>query len=87
MARNISLSLDFHQMVGFEEAEVKGILEKIDMPIEQIPVAINDMHLWYDGYLFAQKAINRLYNPNMVLYFAQEYQLRFSYQISQTLLL
>jgi hypothetical protein len=74
MSKNISLSLDFHQMVGFDEAEVKGILEKIDMPNEQIPDAVNDMQLWYNGYLFAQKATKRLYNPNMVLYFAQEYQ-------------
>ena len=74
ISKNITLSLDFHQMVGFDEAEVKGILEKIDMPNEQIPDAVNDMRLWYNGYLFAQKATNRLYNPNMVLYFAQEYQ-------------
>jgi hypothetical protein len=73
IATNITLSADFHQMVGFDEAEVQGILAAIDMPEEQIPSTINDLHLWYDGYLFSRKAKNRLFNPNMVLYFAQEY--------------
>jgi hypothetical protein len=73
IATNITLSADFHQMVGFDEAEVSGILASIDIPEEQIPATINDLHLWYDGYLFSRKAQNRLFNPNMVLYFAQEY--------------
>jgi hypothetical protein len=73
IATNITLDADFHQMVGFDEAEVKGILAGIDMPQEQIPATINDLHLWYDGYLFSIDSAKRLYNPNMVLYFVQEY--------------
>jgi hypothetical protein len=73
IATNITLDADFHQMVGFDEAEVKGILAGIDMPQEQIPATINDLHLWYDGYLFSIDSDKRLYNPNMVLYFVQEY--------------
>ncbi len=74
IARNISLKQEFHQMVGFDEAEVQGILEGIGVPEEQIPTTINDLHLWYNGYLFSIEAKNRVYNPIMVLYFAQEYQ-------------
>jgi hypothetical protein len=73
IASNITLAADFHQMVGFEEAEVSRILAAIDMPEAQIPATLNDLHLWYDGYLFSRKAQNRVFNPNMVLYFAQEY--------------
>jgi hypothetical protein len=73
IASNITLDADFHQMVGFEEAEVQRILEGIDMPQEQIPATIADLHLWYDGYLFCVDADKRLFNPNMVLYFVQEY--------------
>jgi Predicted AAA-ATPase/PD-(D/E)XK nuclease superfamily len=73
IAKNISLSRTFHQMVGFEESEVGGILAGIDMPTEQIPDTLNDMRLWYNGYLFSVDANKRLYNPNMVLYFAQDY--------------
>jgi Predicted AAA-ATPase len=72
ISRNITLSADFHQMVGFEESEVKGILEGVGMPEEQVPATLNDLHLWYNGYLFCVDSEKRLYNPNMVLYFAQE---------------
>jgi Predicted AAA-ATPase/PD-(D/E)XK nuclease superfamily len=73
IASNITLSADFHQMVGFDEAEVQGILKGIEMPDEQIPATIQDLHLWYDGYLFNIDSDKRLFNPNMVLYFVQEY--------------
>jgi hypothetical protein len=73
IASNISLSPTFHQMVGFEEAEVEGILKGIDVPIEQVESTLADMRLWYNGYLFSADAKQRLYNPNMVLYFAQQY--------------
>lgn len=73
IASNITLSADFHQMVGFDEAEVSEILTAIDMPEVQIPPTLNDLHLWYDGYLFNVDVEKRVFNPNMVLYFAQEY--------------
>jgi hypothetical protein len=73
IATNISKSPTFHQMVGFEESEVEGILRGIDVPIDEVESTLSDMRLWYNGYLFSVDAKNRLYNPNMVLYFAQEY--------------
>ena len=79
IATNLTLLADFHQMVGFDEAEVSSILAAIDMPEEQIPATLNDLHLWYDGYLFSHKAKNKVFNPNMVLYFAQEYQMTKEY--------
>jgi Predicted AAA-ATPase/PD-(D/E)XK nuclease superfamily len=79
IAKNISLSPTFHQMVGFEEKEVEGILAGVEMPIEEIPATLNDMRLWYNGYLFSPDLDKRLYNPNMVLYFAQEYRERCKY--------
>jgi Predicted AAA-ATPase/PD-(D/E)XK nuclease superfamily len=74
IASNISLAPAFHQMVGFEEKEVEGILAGVDMPIEEIPATLNDMRLWYDGYLFSSDVKKHLYNPNMVLYFANAYK-------------
>ena len=74
IAKNISLSSTFHQMVGFDEKEVESILAGIEMPIELIPSTIQDMRLWYNGYLFNPDVDKRLYNPNMVLYFAGEYR-------------
>ncbi len=79
ITKNISLSPTFHQMVGFEEKEVEGILENIEMPSEDISATLNDMRLWYNGYLFCADLDKRLYNPNMVLYFAEEYTERRKY--------
>ena len=73
IARNITLTVRFHQMVGFDESQVQTILEAAGMPTEQIPATVYDMHLWYNGYLFCADSKTRLYNPNMVLYFVQEY--------------
>jgi hypothetical protein len=74
IATNISSAPTFHQMVGFDEKEVEGILAGVEMPIEEIPATLNDMRLWYDGYLFSADVTKHLYNPNMVLYFANAYK-------------
>jgi hypothetical protein len=74
ISTNISLTPTFHQMVGFDETEVEGILAAVEMPTEDIPATLNDMRLWYDGYLFSSDATKHLYNPNMVLYFANAYK-------------
>ncbi|MEN9610567.1 MAG: hypothetical protein RLZZ628_1381 [Bacteroidota bacterium] len=79
ISKNISLSRTFHQMVGFDEKEVEYILAKIEMAADDIPKAIADMRLWYNGYLFCPDLDKRLYNPNMVLYFAAEYAERKNY--------
>jgi hypothetical protein len=75
IANNISLTAPFHQMLGFDEREVEGILQNIDVPTDQLPAIINDMRLWYNGYWFNPDVPNKVYNPNMVLYFANEYQI------------
>jgi hypothetical protein len=74
ISKNISLSPTFHQMVGFQEAEVQAILAAIEMPPSEIAPTLEDLRLWYDGYLFAHRAKQKLYNPNMVLYFAAAYK-------------
>jgi hypothetical protein len=79
IASNISLEPTFHQMVGFDEKEVEGILAGVEMPIEDIPPTLNDMRLWYNGYLFCVDLDKRLYNPNMVLYFANAYKTKKAY--------
>ena len=73
IARNITLNIKFHQMVGFDEQEVQQILKSIGIPNEEVATTIHDMQLWYNGYLFCPSAEKRIYNPNMVLYFVQEY--------------
>lgn len=74
IASNITLSREFHGMMGFEEAEVREILEKIDVPVDILSDVLSDVKDWYNGYLFNPDITQRLYNPNMVLYFAQQYK-------------
>ena len=71
---NMSLRPDFHSMMGFEEEEVKGILKGIGIKKSELPIILNDLRAWYDGYLFHIDAKSHIYNPDMVLYFAVYYQ-------------
>ena len=70
---HISLDLNCHNLMGFTEGEVKEILEGIDATDKELPKLMRDMKKWYNGYLFNAKAKERLYNSDMVLYFANEY--------------
>jgi Predicted AAA-ATPase/PD-(D/E)XK nuclease superfamily len=79
IASNITLSAKFHQLTGFDETEVAGILKGIDVTVEKVPTILDDMRAWYNGYLFNADTKTKLYNPNMVLYFAQEYKDRGDY--------
>lgn len=73
IGKNLSLDLQFHGMMGFSEAEVAEILTGIDVEPSAQPTILADMRQWYNGYLFHPRSETRLYNPDMVLYFASEY--------------
>ena len=74
ISSNISLRPDFHEMMGFNEREVEQILKKIGVEESDLGKTLQDLRAWYDGYLFNLKAKNHVYNPDMVLFFALEYQ-------------
>lgn len=74
ISSNISLDVKFHQLLGFEEAEVEGLLYRIGVEKPDLSVVLADLRVWYDGYLFNGDAKKHIYNPDMVLYFAQFYQ-------------
>lgn len=68
-----------HDMMGFTEADCMDVLRNIEVPEAEFSAMMNDLRYWYDGYKFAVDAPNRLYNSDMVLYFAQEYKSRGAY--------
>ncbi|MEN9610466.1 MAG: hypothetical protein RLZZ628_1280 [Bacteroidota bacterium] len=74
IASNITLKHRFHDMMGFTESEVRKLMQLIEVPENQLDSVMNDLRLWYDGYRFEGDIPHHLYNPNMVLYFAQLYQ-------------
>ena len=75
IGKNISLHLEFNDMLGFTEEEVRGLLEiyrdcgVFDLEVE---AALEVMREWYNGYRFAEDAEGDLYNTDMVLYFLDE---------------
>ncbi len=75
IGKNISLKPQFNEMLGFTEAEVRGLLElyracgAFDQDVE---AALGMMREWYNGYRFARGAEGDLYNTDMVLYYLSE---------------
>jgi Predicted AAA-ATPase/PD-(D/E)XK nuclease superfamily len=74
ISTNISLAWPFHQMVGFEEAEVKALLAKLGLSKGALATVLADLRKWYNGYLFSASAKKKIYNSTMVLYFVSQYQ-------------
>ncbi|MFN0204601.1 MAG: AAA family ATPase [Bacteroidia bacterium] len=73
ISTNISLDLNCHNLMGFTEAEVADILRGVGAKEENMPKLMRDMKKWYNGYLFHYEVVERLYNSDMVLYFANFY--------------
>ena len=77
---NISSSLnyevEFHDLLGFKRDEVAHILRKVGAKEENILSIIENIKDWYDGYLFHEDATERLYNSDMIMYFASHYEKR-----------
>ena len=75
IAKDLSTDFQFANMMGFTEADLKGIL---NMASEKSPLdiakTIPELKRWYDGYKFNKAQKEALYNPSMVLYFATHYQ-------------
>ncbi|MEZ4869347.1 MAG: AAA family ATPase [Caldilineaceae bacterium] len=69
---HLTLDIRFHNLMGFTEQEVATILQGIGVTEEKVPAVLDDIRQWYNGYLFHPKAQTRLYNPDMVLYFASK---------------
>ena len=73
IGKNISLRPHYNEMMGFTEEEVGDILKSIDIPISKIDEMTEEIRRWYNGYLFHPRGNKRVYNSDMVLYFATEY--------------
>jgi hypothetical protein len=72
---NISLHEDFNALAGFTAADVRRLLGGVlaDGGYTLDPAVVEeDLRRYYNGYLFARSAVERLFNPDMVLYFLKE---------------
>ena len=71
---NLSLDARFNEMLGFTEAEVRGLLELYrdrGALNQNVDTALDVMRAWYDGYRFDKRATNDVYNTDMVLYYVK----------------
>lgn len=73
ISSNFSIDLNFCELMGFTEKEVIATLKGIEVPANQLDKMVSDLRLWYNGYLFHEAGEQRIYNPDMVLYFAKHY--------------
>jgi Predicted AAA-ATPase/PD-(D/E)XK nuclease superfamily len=76
---SLSQEVEFHDLMGFKEYEVADILKKVGATDEALPTLLLDLKGWYNGYLFNDEAEERLYNSDMVMYFASHYERRQQY--------
>ena len=80
IAANYSNSPTFNNMMGFNEQEVRTLIDYYKS-YRKLPHTTNElidiMKPWYDNYCFALKALKEpsMYNSDMVLYFMNHYML------------
>jgi Predicted AAA-ATPase/PD-(D/E)XK nuclease superfamily len=79
ISSNLTVNPVFHDMMGFTHEEVRALLYESDIEAEKIPTIMVDLAEWYDGYRFTTRADHQLFNPDMVLYFLQQYSIDNSY--------
>ncbi len=75
IGKNLSLSPEFNEMVGLTETEVRQILEYYQQAgvfDQDLNTTLALMREWYNGYRFATRATNDLFNTDMVLYYLTE---------------
>ena len=75
IGKNVSLSPGFNDLLGFTEAEVRGLLATYrdgGALNQDVDTAMDVMREWYDGYRFTEEAEGAVYNTDMVLYYLME---------------
>ncbi len=71
---HLTKSNRFHDMMGFSETEVQGLLEPVLEEKSRLEEIMGDLRKYYNGYKFHTEVPNTLYNSDMVLYFLNEFQ-------------
>ncbi len=75
---NITMLEKVNDMLGFTQDEVNAILKEFYGNLEDKEI-FSTLKSYYNGYLINEKAKNRIYNPNMVLYFFKQWQITGEY--------
>ena len=73
ISSNLTLHPKLHEMMGFNEAEIKTLFNHYDISSEDFNMLLPVLKQHYDGYIFVDEPANHLYNSDMVLYFTKDY--------------
>ncbi|MDQ5766968.1 AAA family ATPase [Thiothrix subterranea] len=77
IGQNLSLHEGFNEAIGFTKTEVSSLLQPLaDACASDTEQLLADVTRWYNGYRFNIKALETVYNANMVLYFVKNFDLR-----------
>jgi hypothetical protein len=80
ISSNITTNPIFHDMMGFLHQEVEALLYQTDIERTKVPGLMSDLASWYNGYRFCSDVGKAaLFNPDMVLYFLQQYGIKGQY--------
>ena len=70
---------EFHDMMGFSEKEVENLLDSVLEDKNRLPLIMQDLKVWYNGYKFNVDVANTMYNSDMVLYFLKNFKYKQEY--------
>ncbi len=76
IGENISLDEKFSQMLGFDENAVIELIsyyKNAGLIKHETEYLMDIMNRWYNNYQFAKNAYEKLFNPDMILYFLKQY--------------
>lgn len=81
VAKNITLSEDFHEMAGFTESELRSLILGTIYTEGSFNVddVIAEMRSWYNGSKFTTAPVEKLYNPQLVISFLSEFKRNYEY--------
>ncbi len=78
ISRNLTMTPAVHGMLGFTEEELTAILAEFKPNLPNADVLpdglLSELQKNYNGYLFHPEGGSRLYNPDMVLHFLNQWQ-------------
>ncbi|UCH96273.1 MAG: AAA family ATPase [Candidatus Aminicenantes bacterium] len=76
IGKNVSIDDIFNQLLGFTNEDVIKMIEyyrQFGLIKHDNQYLLDIMSQWYDNYIFSTKSTTKLFNPDMVLYFLDEY--------------
>ncbi|MCI5146408.1 MAG: AAA family ATPase, partial [Candidatus Electrothrix sp. AR3] len=74
IGKNLSFDKEFNQAMGFTRQETEGLIRPlVDICGLDAPEVMRILGNWYNGYLFSSRANDKVFNPDMVLYFIDSF--------------